>query len=205
VPGRRPKFTAITRTACLDFSNLQPTSQTCTHLLPTTCEALQRCSTACTPPELRLNVDSTAASRPTKLSKPTIQETQTALLRHDWPKVRNARCPQPSVTAVRAQASSSCTHVTRPHCDGIKSQRLQLPGARSIRKAEIHASESANARAATLALETASCEAAAAAAADVAAASQGQQLQGTDRVTPFSCCRHTLGVAATAAVPTHSL
>jgi hypothetical protein len=91
VPGRRPKFTAITRTACLDFSNLQPTSQTCTHLLPTTCEALQRCSTACTPPELRLNVDSTAASRPTKLSKPTIQETQTALLRHDWPKVRNAR------------------------------------------------------------------------------------------------------------------
>ncbi len=39
------------------------------------CEALQRRSTKRDTPELRLNNDSTAASRPTKLSKPIIQDT----------------------------------------------------------------------------------------------------------------------------------
>lgn len=32
---------------------------------------------------------------------------------HDWPNVRNAKCPQPRFTAVRAQQSSSCISVSR--------------------------------------------------------------------------------------------
>ena len=120
---------------------------------------------------------------------------------HDWPKVRNAKCPQPRFTAVRAQQSSSCISVSRLLPINIEVEIVtKSPEARSNRTAETSASESTSAAAATLAQESKMRgAAAAAAAADAAAASQARLLQGTGRETLALDCQHRLAVAATAA------
>ncbi len=118
---------------------------------------------------------------------------------HDWPKVRNAKCPQPRFTAVRAQQSSSCISVSRLLPINIEVEIVtKSPEARSNRTAETSASESTSAAAATLAQES-KMRGAAAAAADAAAASQARLLQGTGRETLALDCQHRLAVAATAA------